>query len=167
MSSSSVVAALLSAAISLSVRTALAQKDHGQDVLEGLVKATGLSYFIFEGTERPVYIVAFKADNATGVDRWLVRVAYNNARKNWICVSCTVLDMDDNYSFPARLKDRLLRYNSEVPGSKFSWDEKNGDIDVEWEVPTHLATSSLLEAMIRDVAATCDSEHDELAALLK
>ncbi|MDZ7373495.1 MAG: hypothetical protein ONB23_05935 [candidate division KSB1 bacterium] len=141
------------------VHPALAQSDP----LGSLVKGTGLTYLEYQG----IYVFSFKPDEASGVDRWMVRVAYNSDKKSWICISCTMIDKEDNYKFPEAVKERLLRYNSQVPGSKFSIDQANGDIDVEWELPTQFATSELLAYMIRDVAATCDGQHDTIANMLK
>ncbi len=136
-----------------------------QDALALLVKATG--YQFAQVPDKDIYLFIFSASDAKGVDRWFVRVSYNNERKNWVVVSCTVIDKEDSTAFPLELKDTLLRYNSDVPGSKFAWDEANGDIDVQWEAPTQFLTGGLLARMIIDVASTCDDQYNNLTKLLE
>ncbi len=159
---------LLLAVAALAVRglPARAQvQNANQDALALLVKATG--YQFAQVPDKDIYLFIFSASDAKGIDRWFVRVSYNNERKSWVVVSCTVIDKEDSTAFPQALKDKLLRYNSDVPGSKFAWDEANGDIDVQWEAPTQFLTGGLLGRMIMDVASTCDDQYNDLVKMLE
>ena len=147
-----------------STSSTLRAQSQNQDALALLVKATG--YQFAQVPDKDIYLFIFSAQAAQGVDRWFVRVSYNNERKNWVVVGCTIIDKEDSTEYPEALKDKLLRYNSNVPGSKFAWDEANGDIDVQWEAPTQFLTGGLLAQMINDVASTCDDEYNALVKLL-
>ena len=131
--------------------------------LETLMRQSGLEH---RRTKHGNFNVFFKAETADGVEGWAVLVRYNNpTTKDYVMVYCTMIDRPDGHSFSAAAVTAALAYNSKNLGAHMGLDQKAGDIDVLWTVPTKHLTSHLLRYCIQDVAATCDQNHNAFAKL--
>jgi hypothetical protein len=157
-------AVLLAAAggLALSVR---AQSGDTTPVLtlETLMRGTGLEY---QQTRHGNFNVFFTAEAAKGVEGWAVLIRYNNPdTKDYVMVYCTMIDRPDGHKLPAEAVAAALAYNSKNLGAHMAMDEKAGDIDVMWTVPTKFVTSALLRYCVQDVAATCDQNCNAFTKL--
>lgn len=131
--------------------------------LETLMRGTGLEH---RRTQHGHFNVFFKAEAAKDIEGWAVLVRYNNpTTKDYVMVYCTMIDRPDGHRFPAAAVTAALAYNSRNLGAHMGLDQKAGDIDVIWTVPTSHVTSGLLRYCIQDVAATCDQNHNAFAKL--
>ena len=131
--------------------------------LETLMRQTGLEH---RRTRHGNVNVYFKAEAAKGIEGWAVLVRYNNpTTKDYVMVYCTMIDRPDGHGFPASAVTAALAYNSKNLGAHMGLDQKAGDIDVIWTVPTKHLRSRLLRHCIQDVAATCDQNHNAFAKL--
>jgi hypothetical protein len=133
--------------------------------LKALVEKTGLKAVALDDAGES-FGVPFEPRATKGRKAWVVAVQYANpASRKFVLVFAVMLKLADADEVPKRLLKAAMEYNNRVPGSKLAWNRKDGTLDVQYEIPAHLATPEVVAWAVNDVAATCDDHHDRFAEL--
>jgi len=144
-------------------RSALAQNGNGFTLEQWAYQS---EYPLLQLKPGAFHVLFKAADAKKKSGPWIVTVCYNNDSKAWILIYVTVIDQSSGFEYPEEVLKWCLDYNSRKSGAKFALDEKHGDIDAQWEIPTEMATVEVIDRMVNDVANTADSYHDTLLDLL-
>ncbi len=141
----------------------------GPFTLEKWATSTTLKATHTQNGRANYYTVPFDTTNAKlHQGPFHVIVSYNNDRNIWVIVYTNVVNMHRSYQFPLSLDEWCLHYNADHAGARFCLEHSatNDEIQVESDVPTSLATVPLVDQMVKDVASTADTNHDQCVNLI-
>ncbi len=139
--------------------------DPDADRLKALMEGTRLKFAALDGANQ-TFAVGFQPRVAKGKDKWVVMVQWSNPDTHgYVLAFCVMLKLDGE--LPRRLLKAAMDYNSRTPGSKVSWDRKDGSIDVQYEIPVQFATPEYLAWAVQDVVSTCDEQYAAFSELIE
>jgi hypothetical protein len=135
----------------------------GDNPLLDLLKDSGLKYKNV-GDSGTSWIVPFDTDGGKTLN---VFVTYNNDKRKFCMMFCTVVDKEKKHDFNLEMLVEAMKYNNDYPACKFVLDYDNGDIDVQNEVLMRTLTPDSLADYVNLLASMADEKGAKLNQLAR